>query len=97
MVKIKWRVFVTKYCNGTSWPCDKKACKTKHEFPTHRYIFHQVEGDSIDDANPNIFASSEMRQRSHRYVCGMLLAENRRDKDKKKQQRPVWQYDIEVA
>lgn len=99
MVKIKFRVFVTKYCNGTSWPCDdkKKACKIKHEFPTHRYLFHQVEGDTVSDANPNIFASQEMRQESHQYVVSMLEAENKRDKDKKKQQRPVWQYDIEVA
>lgn len=89
MVKIKYRVFVTKYCNGTQWPCDdkKKACKIKHEFSTNRYIFHQadagvLEGDAI--------------QEGHAKLVRMLDGENRRDKDRKKQQRPWFQYVIEV-
>ena len=89
MVKVKYRVFMTRYCNGTQWPCDdkKKACKIKHEFSTNRYLFHQaddgvLEGDAI--------------QAGHKKLCLMLDGENRRDKDKKKQQRPWFQYVIEV-
>ena len=87
MVKIKYRVFMTKYCNGTSWPCDdkKKACKIKHEFHTNRYIFHQGEGT----------VETVIRE-GHAKLVRMLAAENRRDKDKKKQQRPWFQYVIEV-
>ncbi len=76
--KFKFRVFVTKYCRG---------CKKKHEFPTNRYIFRQLEGDAVDTT----------RQKAHVYLVGMLEHENRNDKDKKRQQRPLWQYDIEVA
>jgi hypothetical protein len=92
MVKIKYRVFVTKYCNGTSWPCDdkKRACKIKHEFPTHRYIFHQPD---LDFRGNTMDAIHE----GHRKLCLMLDGENRSDKDKKKQQRPWFQYVIEVT
>jgi len=88
MVKVKFRVYVTKYCNGTNWPCDdkKKACKIKHEFPTHRYIFHQVDEDDRDAAI----------QKAHTFVVNMLEVENRKDKDKKKQQRPWFQYTKEI-
>jgi hypothetical protein len=91
MVKIKYRVFVTKYCNGTSWPCDDKAkaCKTKHEFPTHRYIFHQPDLNFTGRVEEAI-------QEGHEKLQRMLDMENRRDKDKKKQQRPWFQYVIEI-
>lgn len=85
-IKVKFRVFITKYCNGTNWPCDdkNKACKIKHEFSTHRYIFRHEDGVDEEDCI----------QKAHRYVVGMLDHENRRDKDKKKQQRPWFQYTI---
>ena len=87
MVKVKYRVFVTKYCNGTSWPCDdkKKACKTKHEFPTHRYEFTQSSMDFEGTVEEAI-------QQGYAKLVRMLDAENRRDKDKKRQQRPWFQY-----
>jgi hypothetical protein len=91
MVKVKFRVFATKYCNGTSWPCDdrKRACKVKHEFPTHRYIFTQPDLAFTGTVEEAI-------QQGHAKVVRMLEAENRNDKDKKKQQRPWFQYVIEV-
>ena len=90
--KPKFRVFVTKYCNGTSWPCDdkKKACKIKHEFPTNRYIFKQTDSDFRGTVEEAI-------QEGHSFLVSMLEAENRNDKDKKRQQRPWFQYVIEVA
>ncbi len=63
-----------------------RGCKKKHEFPTHRYIFRYEDGDIIDT----------MRQKAHAWLVWMLEQENRNDKEKKRQQRPLWQYDIEV-
>jgi hypothetical protein len=96
MIKIKYRVFVTKYCNGTSWPCDVKAtdkataCKIKHEFPTNRYIFHQPDSDFTGTVEDAI-------QEGHMKLNRMLALENENDKDKKKQQRAWFQYVIEVT
>jgi hypothetical protein len=92
MVKVKFRVYMTKYCNGTSWPCDdrKRACKIKHEFPTHRYEFTQSDSDFQGTVEEAI-------QQGHAKLVRMLEAENRNDRDKKKQQRPWFQYVIGVS
>lgn len=67
--KSKFRVFVEKYCRG---------CKVVHQQPTHRYIFHQAEGNA-----------DEVRQRAHAYAVVLLRRENRAAKSKSLNQRPL--------
>ena len=79
MFKIKFRVYIDKYC---------RSCKEVHVQPTHRYIFHQARG-----------TVEEVRLRAHTFAVSLLNQENKVAdmRNKNQNQRPLYQYDIEVA
>ena len=79
MIKVKFRVYVTKLC---------RKCKQVHPNPTHRYIFHQGEGD-VDT----------IIQHGSVLANGLLERENRSEykaKGRSLKRRAVYQYYLEI-
>ncbi len=79
MIRVKYRVYVTQLC---------RKCKRVHPQPTHRYIFHQAEGD-VD----------AIIQKGSALSNGLLERENRSDLRTSKrslQRRALYQYYLEI-
>ena len=79
MIKAKYRVYVTQLC---------RKCKRVHPQPTHRYIFHQSDGDT--DA---------VIQKGSDLINNMLELENRAEYKSTKrslQRRALYQYYLEL-
>lgn len=78
MIRVKYRVYVTQLC---------RKCKRVHPQPTHRYIFHQGEGD-ID----------ALIRKGSALANGLLDRENKSDLKASKrslQRRALYQYYLE--
>ena len=78
-IKAKYRVYVTQLC---------RKCKRVHPQPTHRYIFHQGEGEAHD-----------VIQRGSININNVLELENRAEYKTKKrslQRRALYQYYLEL-
>lgn len=79
MIKAKYRVYVTQLC---------RKCKRVHPQPTHRYIFHQGEGDP-----------SDVIQRGSALANNLLERENQSEYRAKKRslnRRALYQYYLEL-
>ena len=79
MIKAKYRVYVTQLC---------RKCKRVHPQPTHRYIFHQAEGD-VD----------AVIQKGSALANGLLERENQSELKTGKrslQRRALYQYYLEI-
>jgi hypothetical protein len=91
MTKVKFRVYVVRRC---------RVCKNVHPMPTHRYIYHQGDGDILD-----------VIAKGHNLAANLLEKENDRaeaaDQRNRKagkgkvytnlHQRPLYQYHFEVV
>ncbi len=80
MIKVKYRVYVTQMC---------RKCKRVHPQPTHRYIFHQADGD-VD----------AVIQHGSALANNLLDRENKTDYKVSKrslQRRALYQYYVELT
>lgn len=80
MIKVKYRVYVTQQC---------RKCRKVHPSPTHRYIFHQADGE-VDN----------VIQQGHALATNLLDRENASEiKEGKRslQRRPLYQYYMELS
>ncbi len=87
MLKVKFRVYVTRRC---------RVCKKIHPMPTHRALYHQGEGDVVDvvaqgHANSVALLEGENKRAEEH---------DRKSKSRARtnlHQRPLYQYHFEVV
>lgn len=79
MIKVKYRVYVTQLC---------RKCKRVHPQPTHRYIFHQAEGDVDAIIQKGSALANNLLEREN--------ASEYRAKGRSLKQRALFQYYLEM-
>jgi hypothetical protein len=90
MTKVKFRVYVTRRC---------RVCKKIHAMPTHRAIYHQGEGDTMDVVAKGHALASNLLEKENSRAEAADWRNSKAGKGKTRtnlRQRPLYQYHFEV-